>query len=199
MPYGPSGVFANVNSAILVADFVLIHATILRSLSIFWGFPLTVQISSAGTAGLIGAVLLAPSVDQTRLRQALWIVVAALSWVAAAVISDWAETDGILGARALPQWWYAIHRDSSGASGVTFFSGQAVAGAVAGCGLALPIELSVLSRACLARRIATPEILAAEVTAYQTRRNAAAQPIEWRFTCDKARLKLHRLYPSTSM
>jgi hypothetical protein len=61
------------------------------------------------------------------------------------------------------------------------------------------IELSVLSRACLARRIATPEILAAEVTAYQTRRNAAAQPIEWRFTCDKARLKLHRLYPSTSM
>ena len=61
------------------------------------------------------------------------------------------------------------------------------------------IELSVLSRECLARRIPTPEILAAEVTAYQTRRNAAAQPIDWTFTCDKARLKLHRLYPSTSL
>jgi hypothetical protein len=139
MRYGPSGVFANVSSALLVADFVLIHATIQRSLSVFWGFPLSVQISSAGTAGLIGAALLAPSVDQARLRRALWIVVAALSWVAAAVISDWAETDGIFGARALPQWWYAIHKDSSGASGVTFFSGQAVAGAVAGFGVALPI------------------------------------------------------------
>ena len=139
MPYGPSGVFANVSSALLVADSVLIHATILRSLSGLWGFPLSVQISSAGTAGLIGAALLAPSVDQARLRRALWIIVAVLSWVAATVISDWAETDGIFGARALPQWWYAIHSDSSGASGVTFFSGQAVAGAVAGLGLALPI------------------------------------------------------------
>src|SRR5688572_30817566 len=119
MPYGPSGVFANVTFALLVADFVLIHATILKSLSVFWGFPLSVQISSAGTAGLIGAALLARSVDQARLRRAQWIVVAVLSWVAAAVISDWAETDGIVGARALPQWWYAIHKDNSGASGVT--------------------------------------------------------------------------------
>ena len=61
------------------------------------------------------------------------------------------------------------------------------------------IEWSILSRECLARRIATPEILAAEVAAYQIRRNTAAQPIEWTFTCDKARLKLHRLYPSTPL
>jgi hypothetical protein len=61
------------------------------------------------------------------------------------------------------------------------------------------IELSVLSRECLARRIPTPDALAAEIALYQRRRNAAAQPIEWRFTCDKARLKLHRLYPSTSV
>jgi len=59
------------------------------------------------------------------------------------------------------------------------------------------IEWSIVSRECLARRIATPESLAAEVATYQARRNALAQPIEWRFTCDKARLKLHRLYPST--
>jgi DDE superfamily endonuclease len=61
------------------------------------------------------------------------------------------------------------------------------------------IELSVLSRECLRRRIPTADALAAEIALYEHRRNAAAQPIEWRFTCDKARLKLHRLYPSTSM
>ena len=61
------------------------------------------------------------------------------------------------------------------------------------------LELSVLSRECLARRIPTADVLAAEVACYQTRRNAAAQPIEWTFTCDKARFKLHRLYPSTSL
>jgi hypothetical protein len=61
------------------------------------------------------------------------------------------------------------------------------------------IELSVLSRECLARRIPTPEVLAAELAIYQTRRNDAAQPIEWTFTCDKARLKLHRLYPSNPL
>lgn len=59
------------------------------------------------------------------------------------------------------------------------------------------IELSVLSRECLAgRRIPTPEQLAGEVALYETRRNATAAPIDWGFTCDKARLKLHRLYPS---
>jgi|SRR5687768_6568003 len=139
MPHGASGGFAVLGSALLVADAVLIHATIQRSVGPFWGYPLAIQVSSAGAAGLIGAALLAPSIDHARLKRALWIVVAALSWAAAAVISDWAETDGIFGARALPQWWYAIHSDSLGTSGVTFFSGQAVAGAVAGLGLALPI------------------------------------------------------------
>jgi hypothetical protein len=61
------------------------------------------------------------------------------------------------------------------------------------------LELSVLSRECLARRIPTADALAAEIALYEHRRNAAAQPIEWRFTCDKARLKLHRLYPSPSL
>jgi hypothetical protein len=61
------------------------------------------------------------------------------------------------------------------------------------------IEWSIVSRECLARRIPTPELLATEIAAYQTRRNTAAQPIEWTFTCDKARLKLHRLYPSNPL
>src|SRR5688572_21145164 len=61
------------------------------------------------------------------------------------------------------------------------------------------IEWSVVSRECLARRIATPAGLAAQIAIYQRRRNDAAQPIEWAFTCDKARLKLHRLYPSAPL
>jgi hypothetical protein len=58
------------------------------------------------------------------------------------------------------------------------------------------IELSILTRECLGRRIPTPEALAAELSAYERRRNRAAEPINWRFTNDKARIKLHRLYPS---
>ncbi|MGH2884532.1 MAG: IS630 family transposase [Solirubrobacteraceae bacterium] len=61
------------------------------------------------------------------------------------------------------------------------------------------IELSILSRACLGLRIPTPEALRRELAAYEYRRNAAAQPIQWRFTTDRARLKLHRLYPSTPL
>ena len=59
------------------------------------------------------------------------------------------------------------------------------------------IELSILSRECLGgRRIPTPGQLAAEIALYEARRNAAHVPIDWGFTCDKARLKLHRLYPA---
>lgn len=59
------------------------------------------------------------------------------------------------------------------------------------------IELSVLSRECLGgRRIPSADQLTANVELYETRRNAAAHPIDWSFTCDAARLKLHRLYPS---
>lgn len=61
------------------------------------------------------------------------------------------------------------------------------------------IELSILTRECLGRRIPTPDILAWELAAYEGRRNAAAEPIQWRFTNDKARLKLHRLYPSIAL
>jgi transposase len=58
------------------------------------------------------------------------------------------------------------------------------------------IELSILTRECLGRRIPTPEALAAELRAYEHRRNRAAEPIRWQFTNDQARIKLHRLYPS---
>jgi len=58
------------------------------------------------------------------------------------------------------------------------------------------IELSILTRECLGRRIPTPVALAAELAAYERRRNTAAEPIRWQFTNEKARVKLHRLYPS---
>jgi hypothetical protein len=60
------------------------------------------------------------------------------------------------------------------------------------------IELSVVARSCLAhRRIPTAEALSTELAAYEARRNTAAAPIRWQFTAEDARVKLHRLYPST--
>ena len=58
------------------------------------------------------------------------------------------------------------------------------------------IELSVLSRQCLDRRVPDVATLAAEVDAWQNHRNAAGGPVDWRFTTDDARIKLKRLYPS---
>jgi hypothetical protein len=58
------------------------------------------------------------------------------------------------------------------------------------------IELSVLSRQCLHRRIADKATLAAEVTAWQDRRNAAGAAVDWQFTAEDARIKLKRLYPA---
>lgn len=58
------------------------------------------------------------------------------------------------------------------------------------------IELSVLSRQCLDRRIPDFESLEQQVTAWQSQRNEEETWIDWRFTTQDARIKLHRLYPS---
>jgi DDE superfamily endonuclease len=58
------------------------------------------------------------------------------------------------------------------------------------------IELSVLSRQCLDRRIPDMETLKSEVDAWQDNRNHEETWIDWRFTTADARVKLHRLYPS---
>lgn len=60
------------------------------------------------------------------------------------------------------------------------------------------IELSVFSRQCLDRRIGDEETLKGEIKKLEEGRNAACAKIEWRFTSEDARHKLHRLYPSTS-
>jgi hypothetical protein len=58
------------------------------------------------------------------------------------------------------------------------------------------IELSVLTRQCLDRRIESADELRAEVGAWEAERNERAVEIRWRFTTADARIKLHRLYPS---
>jgi hypothetical protein len=58
------------------------------------------------------------------------------------------------------------------------------------------IELSVLSRQCLDRRIESMEELTREVTAWEEDRNERGVETRWRFTTAEARIKLHRLYPS---
>jgi hypothetical protein len=58
------------------------------------------------------------------------------------------------------------------------------------------IELSVLSRQCLDRRIPDKETLEQETTAWEQTRNAKAATVNWRFTTADARIKLKRLYPS---
>lgn len=60
------------------------------------------------------------------------------------------------------------------------------------------IELSVLSRQCLNRRIPDKETLIAEVAAWEEARNAARTTINWQFTTADARTKLRRLYPETN-
>jgi hypothetical protein len=57
------------------------------------------------------------------------------------------------------------------------------------------IELSVLARQCLNRRLGDRAAMAREVAAWVTTRNAAAPPIDWQFTTADARIKLKRLYP----
>jgi hypothetical protein len=57
-------------------------------------------------------------------------------------------------------------------------------------------ELSVLSRQCLDHRMPDEATVQREVAAWQDRRNAAATPVDWRFTTADARIKLKRLYPS---
>jgi len=58
------------------------------------------------------------------------------------------------------------------------------------------IELSVLSRQCLDRRIPDLATLTREVAAWEQARNADPRPVNWRFTTPDARIKLKRLYPS---
>jgi hypothetical protein len=58
------------------------------------------------------------------------------------------------------------------------------------------IELGILGRQCLARRIDNVDDLRREAKAWEVTRNSAGTTVNWQFTTTEARIKLRRLYPS---
>jgi hypothetical protein len=58
------------------------------------------------------------------------------------------------------------------------------------------IELGILGRQCLSRRIDNVDGLRRETAAWTRDRNSAATRVNWQFTTTGARVKLRRLYPS---
>lgn len=60
------------------------------------------------------------------------------------------------------------------------------------------IELNVMTRQCLSRRIAEIELLRQELAAWESDRNEHTACIQWQFTTDNARTKLVSLYPKFS-
>jgi len=61
------------------------------------------------------------------------------------------------------------------------------------------IEINVLIRQCLNRRIDTLDEMQAATSAWEKLRNNAESRIDWHFTNDDARIKLKRLYPTLKM
>ena len=59
------------------------------------------------------------------------------------------------------------------------------------------IEISVLVRQCLKRRLPDTEMLEREAKAWCAERNRAGASVDWRFRTGDARIKLRSLYPST--
>jgi len=60
------------------------------------------------------------------------------------------------------------------------------------------IDLAVLTRQCLNRRLPDIHTMAREVVAWEARRNRHHAIIDWRFTTKDARIKLKSLYPKES-
>jgi hypothetical protein len=57
------------------------------------------------------------------------------------------------------------------------------------------IELGVLSRQCLDRRVGSAKELHRQLSAWQTQRNQDPGTVRWRFTTPDARIRLRHLYP----
>jgi hypothetical protein len=57
------------------------------------------------------------------------------------------------------------------------------------------IEIGVMVRQCLDRRIADKKTLISEIKHWERRRNAERATIKWLFTVDRAREKTRRVYP----
>jgi hypothetical protein len=57
------------------------------------------------------------------------------------------------------------------------------------------VEIPVLTKQCLDRRLASQAIVASKVGTWESERNAVRATIDWRFTILNARDKLYKLYP----
>jgi hypothetical protein len=57
-------------------------------------------------------------------------------------------------------------------------------------------ELSSMTSQCLDRRIDTLEKLSSELAAWQLARNTLQRIVDWQFTAEDTRIKLHGLYPN---
>jgi len=58
------------------------------------------------------------------------------------------------------------------------------------------ISISILAKQCINRRIATLDVLNAEIAAWELDYNSNLAPVNWQFTTDDARIKLTSLYPT---
>ena len=59
------------------------------------------------------------------------------------------------------------------------------------------IELSILSKQCLSRRIPTEWTLITEIVAWEERRNHMKAMIRWNFTVEDARIVFKEHYPTS--
>jgi DDE superfamily endonuclease len=59
------------------------------------------------------------------------------------------------------------------------------------------IELSILSKQCLDRRIPEIKTLRSEIATWEKKRNRQVAKMNWQFKTEDARIKLRKLYPST--
>lgn len=57
------------------------------------------------------------------------------------------------------------------------------------------IELNVMTRQCLSRRISSIDVLRSELAAWEDERNNGKSKVNWQFTTKDARIKLISLYP----
>jgi len=58
------------------------------------------------------------------------------------------------------------------------------------------IELAILFKQCLNRRIPSIDRMQQETAAWEAQRNAQHATVHWRFTTSDARIRLARFYPS---
>lgn len=58
------------------------------------------------------------------------------------------------------------------------------------------IEIGIMNRQCLNRRIDDRELMASELAAWEAQRNQSESKIHWTFTVETARRKMNKSYPS---